>query len=151
MILKNLINKSLKIIISFCVGIFIITYLLRIPFMMTDNRIVNEYYIDNFTKNIPLDFIFVICYFIVAKLIITLLNINEFSIKLLIIALTTAIITGGFCYYFINRKASSNFFSRWFHIVGYKSVIYDVILLSFIYCIYVYLDIYANTNFIIND
>ena len=142
---NKIFNKSIKILVAFCVGVFIITYIIRLPFILTNNNeIVDEYYIENFTTNIPLDLFFIICYFLIAELIIYLLNITAFPFKLLIIAIVTAIITGGFCYYFKSHKVSSNFFSRWFHTVGYSSVIYDVILLSFIYSIYVYLDSIIN-------
>lgn len=143
--MKNILSNLIKFLIAFCSGIFIITYLIRLPFILANNNeIVNEYYIENFIQNIPLDLFFIICYFLVAKLIISFLKITDFHIKLLIIAATTAILTGGFCYYFNSYKVSSNFFSRWFHTVGYSSVIYDVVLLSFIYWIYMYLESIIN-------
>tara|TARA_B100000123_G_C25627996_1_gene383127 strand:- start:375 stop:821 length:447 start_codon:yes stop_codon:yes gene_type:complete len=135
--LKNLFIYT----ISFCVGIFLITYILKIPHLVTGNyKIVNQYYLSNFTNNIPLDYLFVILYFLVGYIFIKIFKISNDLVKILIIALTTALLTGGFCYYFTSKELTSNFFSKWFHTVGYTSVLYDVILLVFIYIIYLYLD-----------
>ena len=137
----NIKDILVKFIISFCVGIFIITYLLKLPFIITNQyKIVNEYYIENYIINIPLDFIFVTLYFLLATLFIYIFNIKDFITKLFVIGITTVILTSSFCYYFQSYKMSSNFFSRWFHTVGYTSVLYDVILLCFIYIIYNYLN-----------
>ena len=55
--------------------------------------------------------------------------------------LTTGLLTAFFCYLFVSRPIQKgNFFSKWFHMVGYTSVIYDIILLVFIYIIYLYLE-----------
>ena len=40
---------------------------------------------------------------------------------------------------FNKYPVSSNFFSKWFHTVGYSSVVYDIILLVVIYVIYIHL------------
>ena len=60
-------KELLSLIIAFCVGIFIITYLLNLPGLITGNyNIVNEYYIKNFITSIPADFFFVFIYFLTA-------------------------------------------------------------------------------------
>ena len=66
-------------------------------------------------------------------------NIKKFSEKLLTVAITTAVLTGGFCYYFINKPKTNLFFSRWFHSVKYSSVVYDVLLLGFNYYLFEFL------------
>lgn len=144
MINKNLkfyINNFLTYTISFCVGIFIITYLLKIPHIVTGNpKIVNQYYLTNFTTNIPLDYLFVLLYYLVGHIFIQIFKVKKDINKILVIAITTALLTTGFCYYFTSSKQTSTFFSKWFHTVGYSSVIYDVLLLVFIYIIYLYLN-----------
>ena len=141
------IKNLLMYIISFCVGVFTITYLLKVPHLITGNSdIVNEYYLSNFTKNLPLDFLFVLLYFLFGYIFIRLFNIEKNSTKILIIALCTVILTGGFCYYFTSRKQTTNFFSKWFHTVGYSSILYDVLLLVSIYIIYLYLDKLITSN-----
>jgi len=141
------IKNLLMYIISFCVGVFTITYLLKVPHLITGNSdIVNEYYLSNFTKNLPLDFLFVLLYFLFGYIFIRFFNIEKNSTKILIIALCTVILTGGFCYYFTSRKQTTNFFSKWFHTVGYSSILYDVLLLVSIYIIYLYLDKLITSN-----
>ena len=126
--------------ISFSVGIFIITYLLDIPILVSGQKtIIDEYYVKNFITNIPMDYIFVLLYFLIAYLIIYLLTIENFYIKILIVGLTTVLLTGGFTYYFINKPQTNNIYSRWFHVVGYNSITYDTILITFIYIVYSYL------------
>ena len=123
-------------------GIFVITYFLKIPHLVTGHpQIVNEYYQTNYLTNIPLDYMFVLLYFLVAQIPIRIFNIKDKLVQLLMVALTTGLLTTFFCYLFISIPIQKgNFFSKWFHTVGYKSVIYDIILLVFIYIIYLYLE-----------
>jgi len=131
----------LNYLISFSVGLFLITYVLRAPYVITGkNKIVDEYYLKNFKTNVPLDAFFIICYFLVSEFVSYQLKIKKSFNKLIVVGIVTALITGGFCYYFLNNPQKNNFFSRWFNTVGYRSVIYDVVLLMFIYYIMIYLD-----------
>tara|TARA_Y100000816_G_scaffold290518_1_gene279405 strand:- start:939 stop:1367 length:429 start_codon:yes stop_codon:yes gene_type:complete len=133
---KELLNYT----ISFCVGLFIITYLIGIPYIVTgEPKIVKEYYIENFTTNVPLDYLFVLLYLCLSLYIIHKLQLENDLTKLIVVGITTAILTGGFYLYFTAYQKTNNFFSRWFHTVGYKSIIYDVILLCFIYYVYLLL------------
>ena len=136
----GLLKDYLLYTISFSVGIFIITYVLNIPTIVSGKKnIINEYYLQNFVTNIPMDYIFVLVYFIIAYLIIYLFKIDNIYFKTLIVALTTAVLTCGFTYYFINKPLTNNIYSRWFHAVGYNSITYDSILITFIYLIYHYM------------
>ncbi len=138
--INDLLKDCLLYTISFSVGIFIITYLLNIPTVVSGQKnIIDEYYIKNFVTNIPMDYIFVLLYFLIAYLIIYLLNIENIYIKTLIVGLTTALLTFGFTYYFINKPKTNDIYSRWFHSVGYNSITYDTILITFIYLVYSYL------------
>ena len=138
--INDLLKDCLLYTISFSVGIFIITYLLDIPTVVSGQKtIINEYYVKNFVTNIPMDYIFVLLYFLIAYLIIYLLNIENIYIKTLIVGLTTALLTFGFTYYFINKPKTNDIYSRWFHSVGYNSITYDTILITFIYLVYSYL------------
>ena len=63
-------TNLLKYTISFCVGLFIITYLLKIPHLLTGNsKLVNNYYIDKFNINVPIDYILVLIYLIIANVV----------------------------------------------------------------------------------
>ena len=143
--INNLIKSVLLYTLSFSTGLLLITYFLQVPHLVTGNRkIVNEYYNKNFLKNVPLDYLFVLIYLLVSYLFIELLKLKTVAEQVLAVGLTTAILTFGFCYYFTSNPQTPNFFSKWFHTVGYSSIIYDVILLVVIFLIYKYLQ--ENTN-----
>ena len=134
-------TNLLKYTISFCVGLFIITYLLKIPHLLTGNsKLVNNYYIDKFNINVPIDYILVLIYLIIANVFIHILKIKKNIYKILIVLLITLLISSVFFYYFISFPKTNNFFSIWFNTVGYSAVIYDAILLLVIYVIYLYMD-----------
>lgn len=140
MYLSNFPKIILSYTLSFAVSIFLLTYLLNLPTLITQKKdIVNEYYIKNYLTNIPLDYFFVYIYLVISYLVMYILKLKENSSKILIVALVTAVLTGGFCLYFRSYPMNSNFFSKWFHTVGYSSVLYDVILLVFVYIIFLYL------------
>ena len=133
----KLLNELLKYSIAFIISMFLFVYILRLPYLVTQkNLIVNEYYFTNILTNLPLDFIFVLLYYLVAYFVINKFNIKKNVNKIIIIALVTVLLTGLFLLYFISNKQTSNFFSRWFHNVGYSSIIYDVLLLIMIYMVY---------------
>ena len=52
------IDNILKYVIAFCVGTFIIVYLLKIPNLLTGaNTLIKEYYYDNFVQSTLLDIV----------------------------------------------------------------------------------------------
>jgi len=137
----NIVSKFISYTIAFCSGLFLITYLLKLPNYITGHpKIVDLYYIKNYAKNVPLDYLFVLGYLLVALLIIKICNTKNKVIKIMIVGLTTILLTSMFCYYFLSKPLTSNFFSKWFHTVKYTSVLYDTILLITIYIIYLYLE-----------
>ena len=143
----NIVKELFLLIISFCVGIFLLTYLINLPGIVTGKQeIVDEYYKKNFITNVPMDLFFILCYFLVAYLVMLFFKIKKDWAKLITVGIVTAFLTFIFCYYFINKPKTSSFFSRWFNTVGYSSVIYDVILLVFIYGIYLYLKKYITNT-----
>ena len=140
----NIIKELLFLIIAFCVGIFLLTYILNLPGLVTGKQeIVDEYYKNNFITNVPLDLFFILLYFLVAYGFMKLLKVTSDCGKLMTVAIVTAVLTGLFCYYFTSRAVTKNFFSRWFNTVGYSSIIYDVILLVFIYAVYLFMKDYV--------
>lgn len=141
----DIVKELLLLIIAFCVGLFLLTYVINLPGIITGKqKIVDEYYRKNFITNVPLDLFFILCYFLVAYLVMLLLKVKKNWVKLAIVAIVTAVLTIFFCYYFTSKPLTESFFSRWFNTVGYSSAIYDVILLVFIYGIYLYLNKYVS-------
>ena len=141
----NYVKELLLMIIAFSVGLFFLTYILNLPGVLTGKqKIVDEYYRKNFLTNVPLDLFFILMYFLVAYGVMRLLNVKRDNGQLLTVAVVTALLTGFFCYYFTSKPLTGSFFSRWFNTVGYSSILYDVILLVFIYAVYLYLKDYIS-------
>lgn len=135
---------SFKEFIIFCYAysfsMVLLVYLLQLPLLITNEKdIVNIYYIKNFTKTFFMDFFFIIIYFLIACQIASYFNITSIPYKLLVLALTTTLLTGFFFFLFTSFKKNNSLFSQWFHNAKYKTIIYDVVLLSFIYLIYEYI------------
>ena len=141
---SNLLLKFLlKFLIAFSVGLFVITYVLRVPFIIAGkSEIVNDYYVKNYLTNIPLDAFFTLCYLLVFGFIGNALKVKKNIQKIFLLAALTSLITGSFCYYYINNPKKNDLFSTWFNTVGYKSIIYDVMLVVTIYSLMLYLDNY---------
>lgn len=137
--LKNIYEELTIFILSTSGGLLFLTYLINLPKLITgEEKIVKEYYIERFPSSVIYDFLFIFIYFIIAGIFMKILKAKNNIFKLIIVGLTTIILTGYACYYFTSRKMTSAFFSRWFHAVKYSSVIYDVILLVFIYYFFLY-------------
>mgnify|MGYP003985926787 FL=1 len=127
-------------IFSFTFVTVTVAYILKIPYLLTNNKqLVNEYYGKNFSKSALLDLFLFAIYLGISQIIINYLNINTTLYKLITVAISTIIISGSFAIYFLSKPVDKSFFSRWFHGVGYKAVVYDIILLTFSYFIYDYL------------
>jgi hypothetical protein len=144
-------NDYFKILFSyvtaFIIGLGLITYIFNLPGWITGNQsLVDEYYKINWKKNIPLDFLLVSIYIVIALIFIKLLKVESNCYKLFIIYTITYIISGSFYLYFKNYPISDNFFSKWFNSVGWSGVFYDVILILFIYIIYQRVYLLINNN-----
>ena len=106
-------TKIVSFVLSSSVSIIFLVYFLKLPYFITGNKsIINEYYAENFSNNVPLDMFFIAVYFLIAIYLMKKFNIKKFSEKLLTVAITTAVLTGGFCYYFINKPKTNLFFFK---------------------------------------
>lgn len=131
--------------ISFIVILIIFVYLIELPLNITNNKkLVNYYYYENWYKYIPLDWLLVLIYILIGLYVsnkfIDYMNIksecNKIIIKSLFIILITILISGLFLLYITYYPIKNLFMSEWFNTVGYKGVIYDVILILLIYLFY---------------
>ena len=87
-------------------------------------------------KAILSDFIFVAFYLAVGLFISHVFKVNRLATQTLVIAATTCALTGFFCILFRSKPLdTSSFFSRWFHSVGFKSVVYDAIIVCAIFVV----------------
>uniref|UniRef100_A0A6C0BTP9 Uncharacterized protein n=1 Tax=viral metagenome TaxID=1070528 RepID=A0A6C0BTP9_9ZZZZ len=133
-------NYLVSYIFSFTFVTVTIAYILKIPYLLTNNKqLVNEYYGKNFSKSALLDLFLFAIYLGISQLLINYFNVNTILYKLITVAITTIFISGSFALYFLSKPVDKSFFSRWFHAVQYKAVVYDIILLTFSYFIYNYL------------
>tara|TARA_B100001094_G_scaffold312866_1_gene350015 strand:+ start:567 stop:1007 length:441 start_codon:yes stop_codon:yes gene_type:complete len=134
-------HNLIKYLYAFFIATFIIVYLFKIPNLLTQaNHLIKEYYYDNFIQSTLLDIILIFIYLFIGIYIIHKLNIkNNLIFQIFIIFFTSFFISSIFYIIFINYPKTDLFFSRWFHTVGIKALIYDGIILSTVYFIYNYL------------
>lgn len=124
----------------YIISILLIVYILRLPLLITNQqKLINEYYYKNWLSSLHLDYFFIIIYLLIAYYFINLFEITNIWKQLIIVIITTIILTGLSAFYFISKPLTTSFFSRWFHSVKYTSIIYDSILIGFIFLIYRYL------------
>jgi len=128
-------------LISFCFITFLFVYILNVPGKITGNQeLVDEYYLKGFIVNIPFDVLLVLAYLLFAQLIIYGIGVKNIVIRILIVMFTTLCISGYFYNMYLSYPENKNsFFSRWFHAVGIKAVIYDIVSVTAIYGIMVYI------------
>ena len=139
-------NENIVKFINYCLAFafttILLVYIIKVPFILTNNSpLVTEYYIDNYIANLLLDFFLIGFYILIGLLFIKVFKIENPSMKLFMIIIATIMISGGFMLYFLNTKKTSSFFSRWFHSVTYRAVIYDIILVGLTYLVYKYMNL----------
>jgi hypothetical protein len=123
-----------NIFISSIIITIIFIYIFKIPNLITNaNKLIKEYYYDNFLNSLILDLILFQLYIYAGNYIIKLLKIKNIINKTLIIALTTVIISSIFMFLFLNFSNKELFFYRWFNEVGFLAVIYDMIIVTSVY------------------
>ena len=134
--------KFINYCISFAFTTILLVYIIKLPFIITNNNpLVTEYYIDNYVSNLLLDFFLIAFYIMVGLLFIKAFKIKKIGMKLGMIVLVTILISGGFMIFYLSNKKTPDFFSRWFHSVTYRAVIYDIILVGITYLVYKYMNL----------
>jgi hypothetical protein len=122
------------------VSLFTVVYALQVPHRITgQSALVREYYEKKYATSVPMDIFFIACYLCLSFQLANLLGMNTYVEQIVTVTLTTAIVTSLFCFYFRSYPQSQNFFSKWFHHVGYSSVVCDVIILNVVYIIYMFM------------
>ena len=134
-------RKTLSYTLMFCSVNVLLVYLLRVPYLISNqSSLVDEYYVKNFVTSIPMDFVLVLIYLEIALFISRQMNLQRyFTKRLMVVVLTTAFISGGFMFYFLNKPRDGSFFSRWFHSVTWRAVLYDMILVPSVFYGYEFL------------
>lgn len=130
-------------IVSYIVAVvsvlFLFVFAFRVPFILTnDDPLVTEYYVTNFATNVPLDIIFITCYLLLAWGITHVSGTSDITTQFIIVCLTTSVLTLIFWGVFRSMEGSS-FFIRWFKRVGLRAVVYDVLIVGFVFLMYTWL------------
>lgn len=128
----------MKYIYSYIISYFTITsilvYGLNIPALITGNEsLVHEYYVKNYKFNLLFDLFLIFGYLVISNYFISYFSVKDISMQLLITLMTTVVISGIFCMYFILQPRTQSFFSRWFHTVKEKHLYYDIVLVGSIF------------------
>lgn len=136
----QLCNYFIIFTLTFIISMISIVYILQLPLLITRQpQLIKEYYYDNWIQNLHLDYFFIVIYLLIAYLIIKYLHVSCIWSQLSIIIIVTAILTGSAAFYFLSKPKTTSFFSRWFHTVKYSSIIYDALLIGFIFVLYRFL------------
>ena len=119
----------------------LLIYGLNLPTLVTGNvGLVKEYYYNNYMSSFLLDVVLIVVYLGIAYMASNFLKISSFVGEWMMVLLVTLLISGGFYLYFLSRPQTKTFFSRWFHSVKFKAVIYDMILVSSVFAVKNFLD-----------
>lgn len=123
---------------AYVVVMLIFVYGLRLPRWITGNEaLVHEYYFQRWVTSFTMDFVFIALYVAFACVVWNVLGIWTPFGQGVVLIIVTALLTTGFCTYFLKSPLNSGqFFSRWFHGVRYRSVAYDVVLIGLIFVAY---------------
>lgn len=135
-----MIKDLLILLLSYGLAMYMVVYLLDFPsWILNAPKLMKEYYYTHFTKNVILDYIYILGYLGIAFLIIDYYKIQSNASKFLIVIAVTGTLTALFAYLFRNIFTNVNVFSKFFKQVGYKSCIYDIVYVVFIYYLYEFL------------
>ena len=135
--LKETLKKLFLYAISFLLTTFSLIYVLKLPNLLFDKEIVEEYYYNSPYKtwnSIAFDFIALLLYILLASVFIEMLETKN---QFLVIGITSFLLTSTFCFVFRSFPENDNFFSRFFHSQGYVSSLYDtiyVLIMYFLFC-----------------
>ena len=146
--MSEIVKRGSAYFLSLCIITTVYVYILNIPeFISQAPGLVTEYYYDRALESFALDIFLVAAYISVSMYVGKLLKINQKDNvqQLIMLCLTTIAISGSFMMYFNSGGSPGTFFSRWFKQVGYKAVVYDVVLICSVYSLMMVL--YKSTIF----
>ena len=125
---------------SYLLFVAVFVYGLHVPQRMTGNpTIVHEYYYTNWKGSLPLDVLFIGLYGWVAYAIWTWLALTSPYHQFGVLLLTTGLLTLFFWQAFTRFPVGKSFFSRWFHEVGWRAALYDMVVMGVIFIVYTFL------------
>ena len=138
--MNEIVKRGSAYFLSLCIITIVHVYILNIPeFISQAPALVSEYYYDRALESFVLDIFLVAAYISVSMYAGKLLKINQKDNvqQLIVLCLTTIAISGSFMMYFNSGGSPGTFFSRWFKQVGYKAIVYDMVLICSVYMLMV--------------
>ena len=138
-----MINTHKDLVLLFLSNAFVtifLVHLVKFPHWLTESpKIIDEYYVKDIFVNTFLDFFYIFVYLQISFYFIDKFNVTSNVSKMSVIAFVTSTLTAFIVYYFRNTKKTQNFFSRFYHQVGYSACIYDIVIVCSVYYIYQHL------------
>ena len=114
-------------------------YLLNTPQILLGksnaiNDLITKYYYTDGIFNVLSEYILIYpLYILISLYLIKKMKITDNILKFLLCILVTCLISGLFYLLFISRPMTKSFFSKWFHTVGWKAIVYDVLMVSSVF------------------
>ncbi len=126
--------------IAFFAVIFIVIYGLKLLQNISgQHKLVHEYYYENITTSIPIDFIIIGIYILIGLYIHKHIKALKSIKKSVVIFVTSLIITTMFYLYYINQNSNS-FFTRWFKTTGLViPALYDATICTSVFLVFSFL------------
>lgn len=135
-------DKTIAFFLAYTLAYILVTlvdvYVLNLPGWITEEYgLVKEFYIKNGAKNIFIEWFVLLVYIGTTHLIVQKYKIKDNAYKLGVMAAVTLSLSGLASLLFVNTPALRNtFFYRWFKQTGFKTLVYDVIIISSIYVVF---------------
>jgi len=146
----ELTSSILRYTLVFVATYITFVYTLKLPNAISKNdKLVKEYYCNNNYKYLFLDWLLIGVYLILSLLIASKffkINKNDMCKNLLIVVLFSTIVSSLFlllCNYLNNNNKitttlKDTFIYKWFTTIGFRAVIYDIIIVGLLYILYFY-------------
>ena len=129
-------KRGFSYILSMTVVTVGLIYVIDLPGYLTGaHDLINEYYYDNAIKSFILDIFLFSLYISISMWATQIIKPSNNTSELLTVVATTAAVSSLFLMLFKTRAFKGTFFDRWFKRVGYKAVIYDLILVSSVFIV----------------
>ena len=99
--LQDLVKHLLILVLSYGLAMYMVVYLLDFPsWILSSPKIIKNYYYTNFTKNVIMDYIYILGYLGIAFFIMDRFNITSNASKFLTVIAVTGTLTTTFAYLF---------------------------------------------------
>ena len=121
-------------VIAYSSSFILFVVMLKLPYrMLKPKYLVDEFYKLDFNKNIFIECLAIFVYLFTTEFIAKMLNIRNFTEKIVISAIVTTLFTGILILYFTRQTRSNAFFSRFYKAVTWHAIPYDILFVFLVY------------------